>query len=190
MTAMRAGEFGLGFAADDADDRRAQVACPLRCDGADATRRRMDDRDRALAHAIGPAQQYLRRHAFQKRGRGEPVADAVRYRHEPIGIDDACVRISARNRGGVGNAVSDFNLRTPRPTAATVPAASWPRPVGSGLAYRPVRSYTSMKLSPTAVWRTSASPGPGAGAATIVMAQHFGSTKLVDKDRVWHRVAR
>src|SRR6266850_2054779 len=55
---------------------------------------------------------------------------------------------------------------TPAPIASTTPAPSLPIPEGRAILYSPERWYTSRKLSPQALWRTRASPGPGSPTCT------------------------
>src|SRR5262245_57519431 len=56
-------------------------------------------------------------------------------------------------------------------------------PAGSAILYTPERWYTSRKLSPQALWRTRASPGPGSPAWT---SSHF---KTSGPPCWWMRIA-
>src|SRR5690606_2102430 len=63
---------------------------------------------------------------------------------------------------------------TSAPTAETVPAASLPIVTGDSALYRPVRKYTSMKLTPAAATSMTTSCGPGTGVGTSSSTRRSG----------------
>src|SRR2546421_823253 len=69
------------------------------------------------------------------------------------------------------------------PTASTTPAPSLPAACGSGIGYRPERWEVSTKLTPIAVWRTRAWPGPGSPTGTSSSCSTSGPPVL------WKRIA-
>ena len=100
----------LGVAADDGDHVRAEMQRPLRQDAADAAGGGVHDDDRALAHLVRPAQQYLRRHALEQRGGGESIADTFRHWHQAGHRQHALVGVGARRRRCVRDAVADLEI--------------------------------------------------------------------------------
>ena len=62
----------------------------------------------------------------------------------------------SRSRGRPGT-----TCVTPRPTASTMPAGSWPRTQGGGIGKAPSSTWRSLWQTPVATVRTSTSRGPG-----------------------------
>src|SRR6516165_12820720 len=75
-------------------------------------------------------------------------------------------------------------LDTPAPTAATMPAPSWPSTPGAGNGMSPSRASASVWQTPDATIRTSTSPAPGSSSstsATVSGVNSFSNTAAVTR---------
>ena len=79
-----------------------------------------------------PAEQVLRRHPLQHRGRGGLEADRVGQLHHMRRAHHPRLGIGAGERFGIGGAVAGARWVTPSPTASITPAASVPSGLGIG----------------------------------------------------------
>ena len=154
----------LGFGGDRAEDARAEHAGPS-APSASPRRPRphAPGRCRRISAESG-MRQVVRRHALQHGRRRRLEIDAVGDLHQLRGGHHRVFGVGTA-RHGIGHAVAGRHFGDAGATASTVPAASIPASTGRSALYKPVRKYTSMKLTPLAAIFTSACPGPAAAAA-------------------------
>ena len=104
--AVGAGELGLFVAADRADDGCAERFRPLADDQPDAAGCGVDQDRLARLHPMDRAEEHVRGHALQHHRRGLLGGDGVGQLHQPVGGDQAFLRVTA-DRTGVGDAIAD-----------------------------------------------------------------------------------
>ena len=108
------GELGLLRRADGADYGRPQRLAPLAKNEPDASGRGMDQDRVALLHAIGLAQEILRRQALEHHRRAGLVGNRTRQLEEEFRVDVALLGVGA-GRTGVGDAIAGLEPFHGRP---------------------------------------------------------------------------
>ena len=110
LASVRPRQLRLLVTAHGADHGGAEGARPLAHDEAHATGGRVDEDGVALLDLADAQEQIVGGHALQHHGRGGPVVDPLRQRHQAVRGDESRLRVGAEGRGAVSHAHSGLEV--------------------------------------------------------------------------------